>query len=30
VLEAVEAATAGVSDPALREALLALGMRVVR
>jgi hypothetical protein len=30
VLEAVEAATAGVTDPALREALLALGMRVVR
>jgi len=30
VLEAVEAAAAGVSDPALREALLALGMRVVR
>jgi hypothetical protein len=27
---AVQAATAKVSDPALREALLALGMRIVR
>jgi hypothetical protein len=30
VIEAVEAATQSVADPALREALLALGLRVVR